>query len=269
MTPLLPPDALFVAKQTLLALLPELLLLTIATVMMTAGAFVKLPRRVWAGVSVDAILGAILLLFFLRDVTPDPYSAVFLNDAMAGYARLGFLLGALVLLGLAHGQVDDNRSAEFYGCLLMLHAGAMLVAGANDLVFLFVGLELVSIPTYLLLYLSRRDKSTREAATKYFFLSIFSSAMLLFGFAYLRRPGRGEQSEGVGVLDSTGTRIPLSLPQPVSDRHHRDDLRCGRAGVSHRRRALPLVRALTFTKDHPRSWPHCSPGSRRGSDSWR
>jgi NADH-quinone oxidoreductase subunit N len=40
-----------------------------------------------------------------------------------------------------------------------------------------VGLELVSIPTYLLLYLSRRDASTQEAATKYFFLSIFSSGL--------------------------------------------------------------------------------------------
>src|SRR5262249_42039383 len=53
------------------------------------------------------------------------------------------------------------------------------------LVFLFVGLELVSMPTYLLLYLSRRDSATREAATKYFFLSIFASGLLLYGLAFL------------------------------------------------------------------------------------
>ena len=67
----------------------------------------------------------------------------------------------------------------------MLHAGAMLVATANELVFLFVGLELVSIPTYLLLYLPKRTATTQEAATKYFYLSIFSSGLLLFGLAYL------------------------------------------------------------------------------------
>ena len=207
------PDALIVAKQTLLAILPEILLITIATVMMTAGAFVKLPRRVWATVALDAILGAILLLFFLRDVTPDPYSAVFLNDAMAGYARLGFLLGALILLGLSDGQVDDTRSAEFYGCLLMLHAGAMLVAGANDLVFLFVALELVSIPTYLLLYLSRRNKTTQEAATKYFFLSIFSSALLLFGFAYLYGLAGVSNLKALAYLIHWDSNI-LTLPHP-------------------------------------------------------
>ena len=92
---------------------------------------------------------------------------------------------ALILLAMAHDQVDDARAAEFFGALLMIDAGSMLVASANELVFLFVGLELVSIPTYLLLYLSRRDASTQEAATKYFFLSIFSSGLLLFGLAFL------------------------------------------------------------------------------------
>ena len=95
------------------------------------------------------------------------------------------MLTGLVVLALAHDQVDDARAAEFFGSLLMIDAGAMLVAAANELVFLFVGLELVSIPTYLLLYLSRRTATTQEAATKYFFLSIFSSGLLLFGLAYL------------------------------------------------------------------------------------
>jgi NADH-quinone oxidoreductase subunit N len=61
----------------------------------------------------------------------------------------------------------------------------MLVCAANEIVFLFVGLELVSLPTYLLLYRPRRNVTTQEAATKYFFLSIFSSGLLLFGLAYL------------------------------------------------------------------------------------
>ena len=57
-----------------------------------------------------------------------------------------------MVLAMAHDQVDDARAPEFFGSLLlMINAGAMLVAAANELVFLFVGLELVSIPTYLLL----------------------------------------------------------------------------------------------------------------------
>src|SRR5262249_58017415 len=89
----------------------------------------------------------------------------------------------VILLALATHQVGDARAPEYFGAILMIEAGSMLVAAANELVFLFVGLELVSIPTYVLLYLARRNISTQEAATKYFYLSIFSSGLLLYGLA--------------------------------------------------------------------------------------
>jgi NADH-quinone oxidoreductase subunit N len=173
------------AQQTLLILLPELLILIAATAMMTAGAFVKVPRRYWSIASAVTMLVALLALILLRNQVTDPYGSVALNDAMSGYGRLVFLLTGLIVLGMAHDQVDDARAPEFFGSLLLINAGAMLVCTANELIFLFVGLELVSMPTYLLLYLSRRTTNTQEAATKYFFLSIFSSGLLLFGFAYL------------------------------------------------------------------------------------
>ena len=50
---------------------------------------------------------------------------------------------------------------------------------------LFLGLELVSIPTYILLYLDRRDAASQEAAVKYFYLSVLASATLLYGFSFL------------------------------------------------------------------------------------
>ena len=173
------------ARQTLFILLPELLILLSATAMMTAGAFIKAPRRAWSIASAATLLVSLLALVLLRYQVTDPYGSVALNDAMSGYGRLIFLLTGLIVLAMAHDQVDDARAPEFFGSLLLINAGAMLVTAANELVFLFVGLELVSIPTYLLLYLARRNTTTQEAATKYFFLSIFSSGLLLFGLAYL------------------------------------------------------------------------------------
>ena len=179
------PSAFDVARQTLLILLPELLILLVAVAMMTAAPFVRLPRRAWSSISALALLATLLTLLALRRQETDLYSAVALNDAFSYYARLVLVLTGFILLALAHDQVDDLRSPEFFGSLLMINAGAMLVAAANEMVFLFVGLELVSIPTYLVLYLPRRDASTQEAATKYFFLSIFSSVLLLYGLAFL------------------------------------------------------------------------------------
>lgn len=182
---MLPPSSLEIAKQTLLILVPELILLLVATAMMTAGAFVKLPRRVWCGLAVGSMLAALFVLFGLRNQTIDLYSAIALNDAFSHQARIGLVLAGFLVLALAHDQVDDRRAPEFFGALLMINAGSMIVAASNELIFLVVGLELVSMPTYLLLYLSKRNATTQESATKYFFLSLFSSALLLYGLAFL------------------------------------------------------------------------------------
>ena len=90
----------------------------------------------------------------------------------------------------------------------MVNAGAMLVAAANELVFLFVGLELVSMPTYLLLYLSRRNRATQEAATKYFFLSIFSSGLLLYGLAFLYGTMGISNLKAIGFLFDKLANVP-------------------------------------------------------------
>lgn len=99
--------------------------------------------------------------------------------------RLIALVGGLILVLLSWHEVPDGQAADYHGCLLLIVAGTMLTGAANDLVTLFLALELISIPTYVLLYLPRVDAPAQEAAMKYFLLSIFSSALLLFGFSYL------------------------------------------------------------------------------------
>lgn len=174
-------------RRALFLLAPEILLLLTATGMITLGAFIQAPRRVWCAIAVFGSVLALGLLVVSGSLEPSStiYASVVLNDRFAFYARLVLLLSAFLLLALAHDQVDDSRSPEFFGSLLFVIAGAMIVSSANELVLMFVGLELVSIPTYVLLYLPRRNEATLESATKYFFLSIFSSALLLFGMAYL------------------------------------------------------------------------------------
>ena len=89
---------------------------------------------------------ALVALLAVAGKETEIYSSVALNDDFSFYARLVLLLSALVMLGLAHEEPADDRAPEFFGSLLMTSAGAMLVASANELAFLFVGLELVSIP---------------------------------------------------------------------------------------------------------------------------
>jgi NADH-quinone oxidoreductase subunit N len=101
------------------------------------------------------------------------------------FAKLFALIVGAVLLGLAWDEVPESHAAEYFACLLLIVAGTGLTAAANDLITLFLAGELVSIPTYVMLYLPRADAPAQEAAMKYFLLSIFSSALFLFGFSYL------------------------------------------------------------------------------------
>ena len=109
----------------------------------------------------------------------------FVLDELTWYIHgLTLTFGAILVL-LHWNQADDARSAETHACLLAILAGVNLIAASNDLIGLFVALELVSIPTYLFLLLPRRDAPAQEATLKYLLLSIFSSAIVLFGMSYL------------------------------------------------------------------------------------
>lgn len=172
-------------------IIPEIILVATVCIMFltapflvseTAGAPQGLRHR-WGILSLLA-LGAAGLAWLqspLTETTLGPFRA----DEFAWFVR-GLSLTAGVLLTLVlWDQIDDGHAAEAHACLLAILAGTNLVALANDLVSLFLGLELVSIPTYILLILARRDWSSREATIKYFLLSIFSSALVLYGLSWV------------------------------------------------------------------------------------
>jgi NADH-quinone oxidoreductase subunit N len=168
--------------------LPEIVLGAAACVLFVGGLF-RADRRLWAAVSLAALVAAGLTLV-LPENAPAPtgdalYASPVVLDALAIYTKLLALGGGAVLVLFSWNQVPDRQAADYFACLLLMLAGLGLTGSANELVTLFVALELISIPTYIILYLPRHDSAAQEAALKYFLLSIFSSALLLFGFSYL------------------------------------------------------------------------------------
>ncbi|MCZ6834278.1 MAG: NADH-quinone oxidoreductase subunit N, partial [Planctomycetota bacterium] len=84
-------------------------------------------------------------------------------------------------------RFDPMRAArgEFYAFMLLSLIGVMLVCNANDLIWLFLALELTSLPTYIMVAISRGSRRAQEAAVKYFFLGALAAAIFLYGFALL------------------------------------------------------------------------------------
>ncbi len=127
----------------------------------------------------------VALLVWLHEGRAIVDGPLFHVDHLVWYVRGLSLCAGVLLVLVMWNQVGNSHVAEAQACLLAILAGTSLVAAANDLVSMFLSLELVSIPTYVILYLPRRDRTGGEAALKYFLLSIFSSALVLYGMSWL------------------------------------------------------------------------------------
>ncbi len=125
-------------------------------------------------------------------------------------------IGLLTLL-FAPDYLTPRRLpvAEFTATLLFAISGGMLIAGGQDLLVLFLGLELLVLPGYLLAGFAKRDGLSTEGAIKYFLLGSFSSAILLFGLAFVLGFTGSTQLDGIAdalrgiVVD--GQALPLAL----------------------------------------------------------
>ncbi|MFQ5692976.1 MAG: NADH-quinone oxidoreductase subunit N [Nitrospinota bacterium] len=88
-----------------------------------------------------------------------------------------------VLISFRYLQVEDINLGEYYALVLFSAIGMMVMASGNDLLTIYIGLELLSIPVYILVGFLRRDLMSQEGGIKYFLLGIFSSAIVLYGIA--------------------------------------------------------------------------------------
>ncbi|MCY2963214.1 MAG: NADH-quinone oxidoreductase subunit N [Planctomycetota bacterium] len=173
-------------SETFSILLPHVVLAVAGALFLLAGTF-SINRRLFgpAAIGVLALVG--WLLYGSSLVLAEGGAIAVRSGAITqGFQYCCLALGALIILqSLSLQQEANSPTGEFYGLLLLLLDGLLLVSVANDLIMLFLSLELISIPTYVLLYLGRKDQRSQEAAVKYFLLSIFSAAMLLYGLAFI------------------------------------------------------------------------------------
>ena len=187
--PITVSDAMAAAVQLVV---PEVALVGTACVLFTLAAFspqrattfviallgiaAAMALAVWFGPKEASIVGADRAVLFHSTIDP---------NGPALFVRWIALIAVAAFAFVVYTESGERTSGEYYGCLLVIAAGVSLIGRANDLMTLFLALEMISIPTYVLLYLPVQSKPGLEAAVKYFLLSILSSAILLFGFGYL------------------------------------------------------------------------------------
>jgi NADH-quinone oxidoreductase subunit N len=175
-----------------LAIIPEIVMLGGAVVLLGLGSLVQRTLRV--GVSTAATVAVSLAalgcsLWQWADVTSHgPFTAVDHAVVVDGFSALVNILvccamALTALVGDGYLRREDGTGPEMHVLAMVSATGAMVMGSANDLIVVFLGLEILSIALYVLAAFNHRRAASGEAALKYFILGSFSSAVFVYGIA--------------------------------------------------------------------------------------
>ena len=170
-------------------ILPELVICIAGVVVMLIDAFAK-PTQRWitGGVSIAGLIAAgassAWLYLSWRGASEAFNGMIVLDELRLGFTFVFLVVSALTIL-VSIVWVENERlpAGEFHSLLMFATAGMMFMASAGDLVMVFLGLEILSIATYVMCGFRRSDVRSNESSMKYFILGSFSSAFLLYGIA--------------------------------------------------------------------------------------
>jgi NADH-quinone oxidoreductase subunit N len=219
---------MFLALQTanpdidLALIAPELIVGVAGVVIMMVDAFSSRAQRWTTGVlSILALLAAGAASIWLAIAPPVAVSAfngmIVLDELRLSFTVIFVIVSILTIL-IASVWIDVEKlpAGEFHALLLFATCGMMLMASAGDLVIVFLGLEILSIATYVLAGFRRSDVRSNESSLKYFILGSFASAFLLYGIALVYgATATGPDSPGTTNIAVIAARLDHSLYPPL------------------------------------------------------
>src|SRR5256712_1194717 len=169
----------------------------------------KLGLIALAGIAISG-----LFLFRLRNTDFSAYGGVLALDPFSIFFKSIFLIAAALSIAISLKYLDIEREnhGEYYALILFATMGMMFMAGAADLVTLYISLETMAIATYILVGFLRSNQRSNEASMKYFLLGAFSSGILLYGMSLLY--GMAGSTRFVDIAEALSRR-PVTDPISV------------------------------------------------------
>jgi NADH-quinone oxidoreductase subunit N len=190
------------------AVLPETIVALAGTLAMLYDSFAPKQRYVTGAISLIGLtLSAIVLFMMWGDAAPaNAWNGMIATDNLRlSFSFVALFVTALTIL-ISSVWIDREQvpTGEYHALLMFGTVGMMFMASGNDLVIMFLGLETLSIATYVMAGLRKSDLKSNESAMKYFILGSFASAFLLYGMALI-----------YGATGSTNiTEIALKVANP-------------------------------------------------------
>jgi len=172
----------------LLRVLPEILLVVFGTLLMVLEPLTPPGAKSRLGkIGLGGLLAALWAAVVAHSSPGAAFQGMLVVDGFATFFRV-LVIGVGILATLSSFEYlkrERAESGEYYALMLYSVAGQCLMVAANELILIFIGLEISSIATYVLAGYLRDDKRNNESALKYFLLGSFATAFLLYGIAWI------------------------------------------------------------------------------------
>jgi NADH-quinone oxidoreductase subunit N len=200
------------------ALAPEIIVTGGALLLILLDSiFLERARPYLSIIAGATLLGAMIPIIYLANDGADRvmFGGAYVVDNFALVLKALFLLSGYVVVLLSTNYIaeGDYWENEYYSLIVSSLLGMLVMASARDLVTMFVALELLSIPAYLLATWRKRDPRSNEAGLKYYLMGVFASAVMLYGMSLLfgvsgstvfteisAAIGKGDQPDAVVIL---------------------------------------------------------------------
>ncbi len=193
----------------LLAILPELLLLVLALIVLGVDLVLPVDRKRSLGLWTAVGLIVVLLVSLLAPVPEEAaFGGMVRADPLGRMFRAVFLLGGILVALMSMDFWPLRQDGPYYGMLLFSLLGMCLMAVAENLVMLYVAMELTSISAYVLVGYMRETQLSAEAGLKYMLFGAFTSAVMLYGLSLLVGLTGGL---GYGEVAAVLRMVPFSL----------------------------------------------------------
>ncbi|MDQ3690994.1 MAG: NADH-quinone oxidoreductase subunit N [Chloroflexota bacterium] len=172
----------------LVTLLPELILVALVLTIITVDLFLSRPNK-WllTPLTVAGLILAGAACVVVWDINETVYAGFYVVDDLSVFFKAATILIGIISVLFAPGYLIVRRIplGEFHMILVTALLGMCVLASSSDMITLFLGLELMTMPSYLLAGLHKTDRYSNEGGLKYFLLGSFASAIVLFGISWL------------------------------------------------------------------------------------
>ena len=196
-------------------LLPIIVLTVWAVALLLVDLFIPKERKGWTALLAAAGL-ALTAGFALSQTGQESYgfNGMVVLDGFSTFVNILLLFSGLMGIALAYSYLKRMgiERGEYYSLMLFSVAGMMLMAQASDLIVVFLALELLSIPLYVLAAFAHPQHNSGEAGIKYFLLGAFSGGFVVYGIALVFGATQSTALTGIATAALTGAaNVPLML----------------------------------------------------------